>query len=112
MKKRARELRKKCTDAERLLWYHLRGRRLAGFKFRRQVVIAPYIVDFLCLETWLIIEADGGQHLEQGESDRKRTLFLESLGYRVVRFWNHEILANTDDVLEEIHRHIQQFPLP
>jgi very-short-patch-repair endonuclease len=101
-----------ATDAERMLWKHIRAHRMAGYKFRRQVVIEPYIVDFVCLEAKLIVEADGGQHLEQAEDDSKRSLFLESLGYRVIRFWNHEILGDIDAVLERIHGYLIEAPSP
>lgn len=104
MKSYARALRRRMTDAERMLWHHLRSRRFAGFKFRRQLIIEPYVVDFACIEARLIIEADGGQHIEQQSSDRQRTAYLESLSYRLVRFWNHEILTATPDVLACIHR--------
>lgn len=100
----ARKLRQRASDAEQLLWRHLRGRCLAGYKFRRQVVIEPYIVDFLCYEALLIIEADGGQHAEQKRYDARRSAQLEAMGYRVMRFWNHEILTETQAVLEQIHR--------
>jgi len=73
-----------------------------GFKFRRQVVIEPYIVDFVCFEARLIIEADGGQHVEQAEYDALRTKTLESMGYRVIRFWNNHILTELPAVLEQI----------
>jgi len=112
MKSLARTLRRQATDAELLLWRHLRAHRLAGYKFRRQVVIEPYIVDFLCLEARLIVEADGGQHLQQEEYDMTRTLFLESLGYKVMRFWNHEILCDIDIVLEQIRRFLVETPSP
>jgi very-short-patch-repair endonuclease len=102
MKSLARTLRRQATDAELLLWKHLRAHRLAGYKFRRQVVLEPYIVDFLCLEARLIVEADGSQHLQQEEYDCERTLFLESMGYKVVRFWNHDILRDIDTVLEQL----------
>ena len=102
----AKKLRLQSTDAERLLWKYLRAHRMAGYKFKRQVVIEPYIVDFICLEARLIVEADGGQHLEQVESDVKRSVFLESLGYKVVRFWNHEILCDIHSVLEQIHSYL------
>ena len=102
----ARVLRRQASDAERLLWRHLRGRRLAGYKCRRQVVIEPYIVDFLCYEAMLIIEADGGQHAEQKRYDTRRSARLEAMGYRVIRFWNHEILTETEAVLEQIHREL------
>jgi very-short-patch-repair endonuclease len=85
---------------------------MAGYKFRRQVVLEPYIVDFLCLEARLIVEADGGQHLEQAGADLQRSLFLESLGYKVMRFWNHEVLDDIDTVLEQIHRYLIEVPSP
>ncbi len=75
---------------------------MCGFKFRRQVVIEPYIVDFVCLEAKLIIEVDGGQHAGRMIYDARRTVSLESKGYQVVRFWNHELLGNLDSVLERI----------
>jgi len=99
----ARELRQQATDAELLLWKHVRGRRLDGYKFRRQVVIEPYIVDFLCLEARLIVEADGGQHIEQSAYDGRRARKLEDMGYTIMRFWNHEILGDLSSVLEQIH---------
>jgi len=108
----ARSLRRHATDAERLLWQHLRSRRLAGYKFRRQVVIAPYIADFVCLEPKLIVEADGGQHQEQRAYDDRRTACLEAAGYRMLRFWNHEILTETEAVLERIHRALIEAPSP
>ena len=95
-----------------MLWKQLRARRMAGHKFRRQVVIEPYIVDFVCLEAQLIVEADGGQHLEQVEDDLKRSVFLKSLGYKVIRFWNHEILGDTYSVLERIHDCLIDAPSP
>jgi very-short-patch-repair endonuclease len=112
MKSLARKLRQQATDAERMLWKHLRARRMAGHKFRRQVVIEPYIVDFVCLEARLIVEADGGQHLEQVKDDLKRSVFLESLGYKVIRFWNHEILGDIHTVLERIHDCLIDVPSP
>ena len=112
MKTLARNLRKQATDAELRLWQHLRGRRMAGYKFRRQITIEPYIVDFVCLEARLIIEADGGQHMDQMEEDQKRTAYLEKKGYKVMRFWNNEILNQTDDVLEQIHRYLTTIPSP
>lgn len=111
MTQRARVLRKQQTDAERLLWKHLRGQRLAGCKFRRQQVIEPYIVDFVCLDPKLIVEADGGQHAEQTGYDAKRTVFLESLGYKVLRFWDNEILCDVDSVLARIRESLYETPL-
>ncbi len=103
MQSLARSLRHRMTDAERVLWQHLRAHRFGGFKFRRQLVIEPYIVDFACLEAMLVIEADGGQHGEHLNRDSARTAYLETLGYRVLRFWNHEILIETQTVPERIH---------
>lgn len=109
---RARTLRQQATDAEQLLWRHLRGRRLAGHKFRRQCVIEPFIVDFVCLDARLVVEADGGQHAEQAQYDTKRTAQLEAMGYRVIRFWNHEILNEMDSVLEQIRLALIEAPSP
>ena len=88
------------TDVERKLWYAVRDRRLSGYKFRRQATIGPYVVDFLCAEAHLIIELDGGQHAEDVAA--RRTAFLESQGYRVVRFWNIEVLESFEGVLDII----------
>lgn len=99
---RSRALRKQSSEAEKTLWRYLRDCRMNGFKFRRQVVIEPYIVDFACFEARLIIEADGGQHMEQAEYDALRTEMLEGMGYRVIRFWNNQILTELPAVLEQI----------
>ena len=109
---RARTLRQQATETEQLLWKHLRGRSLQGYKFRRQVVIEPYIVDFVCLEAQLIVEADGGQHIEQLHYDNERTAQLNAMGYRVIRFWNHEILSETQNVLEQIRLALINTPSP
>jgi very-short-patch-repair endonuclease len=90
------------TDAERHLWSHLRRRQLVEAKFRRQASIGRYIVDFVCFEEKLIIELDGGQHTEQVEYDEQRTSWLNSQGFRVLRFWNHEVFEDLDSVLEVI----------
>lgn len=90
------------TDAEQRLWQHLRGRQLNGIKFRRQQSIGVYIVDFVSMEHRLIIELDGGQHMQQAEYDAGRTAFLNRQGYRVLRFWNDEVLQHTQAVLEKI----------
>ena len=92
MQARARILRKKSTEAENYLWYFLRKRNFNGFKFRRQYVIGHYIVDFICIRKKLIIELDGGQHSQAICYDERRTTFLESKGYIVLRFWNNEII--------------------
>ena len=97
----AKRLRRDMTDAEKLLWQHLRNRQLGGFKFRRQWTIGPFIADFACIETRLIVEADGGQHSESIK-DAARTAYLERQGWQVIRFWNTDILTNIDGVLEAI----------
>jgi len=107
---RARPLRKNMTDTERFAWARLRSRRLAGYKFRRQMPIGPYIVDFVCLERRLIIELDGGQHVEQEDYDTKRTLWLQSQGFEVLRFWDHEVLRDWDAVEDVIWRRLQERP--
>jgi very-short-patch-repair endonuclease len=94
----ARELRRDATDAERRLWSALRDRRLRGYRFRRQHPIGNYIVDFVCTRHRLIVEADGSQHADS-DADRRRTARLESEGWRVLRFWNNDILANTEGVV-------------
>jgi very-short-patch-repair endonuclease len=97
----SRRLRRDSTGAEMKLWLELRDRRLAGFKFNRQVQIGRYIADFLCRERKLIVELDGGQHLDSLR-DKIRDEFLEQKGYRVARFWNNDVFANRDGVLETI----------
>jgi very-short-patch-repair endonuclease len=98
----ARSLRKNPTNAERLLWQHLRRRRLAGFRFRRQHSIGPYICDFACLEAAIVVELDGSQHVEQSDYDERRDAFLRSQGYRVLRFWNNDVLVQINVILETI----------
>ena len=98
--KRARELRKNSTKAESVLWQALRNRRLKGLKFRRQHPIGHYIVDFCCPEKKVIIELDGGYHLYTYEKDQKRQRELESLGYRVLRFWNEDILEDLGAIVQ------------
>ena len=100
--KRARELRKDQTDAERLLWKQLRSRQLNGSKFRHQAPIGPYIVDFLCMSLKLIVEVDGSQHMSNLQYDNSRTQYLESHGFHVARYWNNEVLSQTDSVLEAL----------
>jgi very-short-patch-repair endonuclease len=96
----ARKLRANQTEAEERLWYYLRGRRLEGEKFVRQFQIDNYIADFACRTARLAVEFDGGQH--DPERDAARTEIIDRYGYRVLRFWNHEVLASTDSVLEAI----------
>jgi very-short-patch-repair endonuclease len=98
---RARKLRGDLTIAERRLWYRLRDRRLAGWKFRRQVPIGPWVVDFLCKEKSVVVEVDGGQH-NASERDRRRDAALARQGYRVLRFWNSDVLRNPEGVLTVI----------
>jgi len=98
---RARTFRREMTDAERRLWSLLRGRRLSGYKFRRQCPIGPFIADFASIEHRLVIEADGGQHNES-DRDARRTAWLEKLGWRVLRFWNNDILRNPEGVADAI----------
>jgi very-short-patch-repair endonuclease len=102
MSKFARTLRQRSTEAEKLLWSKLRGRRFDGIKFKRQVPIANYIVDFVTLDLKFVIEVDGGQHGERVAQDAERTRVLEEWGYHVVRFWNNDVLENIDGVLEAI----------
>ena len=99
---KAQDLRQRSTDAERALWMHLRNRQLAGCKFRRQVPIGEYIVDFVCLERKVVIEVDGGHHQEQVPYDTDRTTWLESQGFQVLRFWNHEVLTDMEAVQEAL----------
>ncbi|HWT18612.1 MAG TPA: endonuclease domain-containing protein [Variovorax sp.] len=105
---RARSLRATPTDAEALLWHHLRDRRMADRKFRRQRPMGPYFVDFACVEAKLIVELDGGQHVEAAAYDENRTRFLQAQGYRVLRFWNNEVLTQTDAVRERILQALQE----
>ena len=99
---KARSLRASQTDAEQILWHRLRNRRLHGWRFRRQHEIDLFIVDFVCPDAALIVELDGGQHGEQLIYDEARTRKLQDLGYRVLRFWNNDVLKNLDSVLEVI----------
>ena len=94
----AKTLRKRLTDAERKLWKFLRAKRIDGYKFRRQEPIGQYIVDFVCHEKRIVLEVDGGQHALNKESDHERDKWLKEQGYQVLRFWNHEVLANMDGV--------------
>lgn len=98
----AKSMRHTATDAEHLIWQILRAKQFMNLKFRRQHVITPYIVDFYCHELALVIELDGSQHgIDDAiEYDAERTKFLEALGFRVVRYWNHDVLIRTDVVLE------------
>jgi very-short-patch-repair endonuclease len=99
---KARILRKAPTPAEAKLWAYLRAGRLTGAKFRRQHALGNYVPDFCSIKHRLIIELDGSQHLEQQEYDEERTKFLEARGYRVLRFWNHDVMNDIDSVLQVI----------
>ena len=101
---RARAMRRAPTDSELRHWRILRDRRLSGFKFRRQVPVGPYIVDFLCVGAKLIVEADGSQHAESLR-DNIRDAYLANQGWKVLRFWNNEVLQNREGVLETIYAH-------
>ena len=112
---KARQLRRDQTDAEQTLWARLRDRQLRGAKFRRQHPIGPFIADFCCPEGKVIVELDGGQHAEKVAADQKRSRFLEGQGYQVLRFWNHDVLKDTNAVLERIAEVLSDphpFPLP
>jgi very-short-patch-repair endonuclease len=104
---RARQLRNEATDAERHLWRYLRREHLAGYRFRRQHPLAGYIVDFVCLSVGVVVELDGGQHAEAVAYDAQRTRLIEARGYRVLRFWNDDVLLRTDEVLAAILRELQ-----
>jgi len=100
----ARRLRRRSTDAERLLWRHLRSRRLADFKFRRQEPVGAYVPDFVCYDIRLIIELDGGQHADQRARDERRDAWLADQGFRILRFPDNYVLTNLEGALETIWR--------
>lgn len=101
-RQRARQLRSNQTNAEQHLWYYLRAHRLQGLKFKRQVPIGLYIVDFVCTHAGIIVEVDGGQHADDATYDGKRDDFLTRRGFTVLRFWNDEVLTQTEAVLARI----------
>jgi very-short-patch-repair endonuclease len=111
---RARSLRRDSTDAERLIWNELRAHRMRGASFRRQTPIGPYIADFVCHAANLVIELDGGQHFHEANirRDERREAFLESKGFRVLRFNNHDVMANRLGVLEAIATALEVAPSP
>jgi very-short-patch-repair endonuclease len=100
------------TPAERLLWQRIRNRQLGGIRFNRQVSIGPYICDFVARTPKLIIELDGGQHSSTGSRDAERTTFLQQRGYRVLRFWNNEVVDNVEGVLMVIGEALFDSPSP
>ncbi len=109
--KKSRHLRQNMTDAEKKLWRGLRKEQVNESKFRRQFPVGKYIVDFVCLETRLVIEVDGGQHQWQNERDEIRDSWLQSQNFTVVRFWNNEVLENFDGVMAKIMYAMEQ-PAP
>lgn len=106
----AKQLRNNATDTERKLWQHLRGNRLNGFKFSRQMPIAGFICDFLCRSAHLVIELDGGQHDWQSAADLERTRRIEAEGYRVLRFWNNDVNERLEGVLIRISEALAEAP--
>ena len=110
MKERARALRKNKTIAENRMWYYLRNRRLSGYKFVREQVIDNYIADFVCREKKIIIEVDGGQHMEAADYDEQRTRILEAHGYQVLRVWNHDVFQNISGIMEKILELVETVP--
>ena len=105
---RTRNLLNGGTDAQRRLWYSLRGQQLGGHKSPRQYPLAGYIADFVCVSARLVVELDGGQHLDALAYDQRRTAALQREGYRVLRFWNDDVLLRTDDVVAEIFRVLEE----
>ena len=98
----AKSLRTDMTDCEQRLWYYLRAKRFENIKFKRQVPIGDFIVDFVSKKNKIIIELDGSQHMEQVDYDKNRTKYLENLGYKIIRFYDNDIIENIDGVLETI----------
>ena len=98
------------TDAEKKMWQSIRKRQILGCKFRRQAPVGPHIADFVCFEKKIIVEIDGGQHKAREEYDRKRTEWFRSRGFRVMRFWNNDVLANIEGVIERVCQHLGGYP--
>jgi very-short-patch-repair endonuclease len=99
----ARQLRKKSTNAEKEMWACLRAKRFQGLKFKRQEPIGGYIVDFVCYEKKLIVELDGGQHAMPECKDKERDIWLQSQGFKVLRYWNNDVLCKLESVMEAIY---------
>ncbi len=110
--RRSRALRNNATDAERELWQHIRNRQMHGVRFNRQVPIGPFICDFAARTAKLIIELDGGQHAVRTVEDERRARILASRGYKVLRFWNSDVLENVDGVLIVIEEALNDRPSP
>ena len=109
---RSRELRLNATEAERKLWAQLSARKVSGIRFNRQFPIGPFICDFVSRTAKLVIEVDGGQHAVDVEKDQSRTAYLEAQGYRVIRFWNNDVLERIEGVIGEIERVLADMPSP
>lgn len=108
----ARHMRHEPTDAERKFWLAVRGRQFGGYKFKRQYPVVAYIADFVCLEQKLIVELDGGQHAQQAGYDAERTAYLQTQGFRVLRYWNDEFLRMPNVILEDVWRALNAAPSP
>ena len=106
----SRVLRRRLTEAERLLWHCLRRKQLGGWRFRRQHGSGEYVVDFCCPQARLVIELDGGHHATQQSQDARRTVAIQAWGYRVLRYWNHAVLQHPEAVLADIHRALGENP--
>lgn len=109
---RSRELRSNATDAERRLWRELSARKIVGIRLNRQFPIGPFICDFVSRGAKLVVEVDGGQHTARADADKRRTAYLQSQGYRVIRFWNNDVLENTDGVVRAIEVVLLNSPSP
>lgn len=107
-----RNLRKKQTEAEKKIWFHLRNRHFEGLKFRRQHSIGPFITDFCCIEKKIVIEVDGSQHIQNKIYDDNRTKYLNQNGYKVIRFWDNDVLNRCDSVLEAVRIELNPYPHP
>ncbi|MGH6879560.1 endonuclease domain-containing protein [Hypericibacter sp.] len=107
----AKLLRRNLTPVEWRFWHSVKSRQLAGAKFRRQVPVGPYVADFLCISARLIVELDGGQHSETVSADAARTRYLEEQGYRVLRFWNNDVMTNLEGVLRIVELALAGAPL-
>ena len=106
----ARQLRHNATEAEQLLWKHLRRKQLSGMRFRRQHPIGPYVADFACLKERLIIELDGGQHSDSSQYDSQRDVYLAERGFRVLRFWDYQVMEDMDSVSAAVTEAVEPGP--
>ena len=108
IKKYSKKLRQNQTEVEKIIWRYLRNRRILNCKFKRQFIIGHYIVDFVCLRINLIIEIDGGQHEWREKQEKRRTEFLESQGFEIIRYWNNQVSAQLDAVLTDIYEQVRR----